>query len=82
VSGVSKPRPDADVALTAEDKIDGLSLSLRYEKGHLIQAATRGDGSVGEDVTANVAYISTSRSSWPAMCPIFRDTRRGLYGQV
>ncbi len=59
-----------DLAFTAEPKIDGLSLSLLYERGELVRAATRGDGAVGEAVTANARTLADiphrlADSGWP-----------------
>jgi len=67
--------PDAPVGYTAEPKIDGLSCSIRYERGELTRAATRGDGRVGEDVTANVRTIGEipgrlAGSGWPELIEV------------
>jgi DNA ligase (NAD+) len=67
------------IALTAEPKIDGLSISLRYEDGELALGATRGDGITGEDVTANVRTVRDIPHRLPKGVPAVVEVRGEIY---
>ena len=71
-------RGSASLEYTVEPKIDGLSLSLRYEKGQLVFAATRGDGTIGENVTANALVISDIPKNLPTQTEIL-EVRGEVY---
>lgn len=70
---------DPVIEYVAEPKFDGLAMSLRYEGGRLVQAATRGDGEVGEDVTHNIRRIRQIPLILPAGVPPLLEVRGEVY---
>ncbi len=76
---VARGLAGAPATFVCELKIDGLAMSLRYEHGRFVQAATRGDGRVGEDVTANVATIAALPKRLPKGAPEVVEVRGEVY---
>ncbi len=79
---VAKGLGDDTARFVCELKIDGLAISIRYENGELVQAATRGDGKIGEDVTANVKTISTLPKKLSASAPPVLEVRGEIYMSI